>query len=66
MPDFSLNTAAYPTLTQFLVATSDGLYDHKAQQVAGKVTVPATQTRKITRITTQKPSAVGQPWVVSS
>lgn len=40
--NFSLNTAAHPTLSQVLVALSDGsVFDYKAQQAAGVVNLTA-------------------------
>jgi hypothetical protein len=35
----SLNTSDHPTLTQVLVWTTTGLFDFKAQQAAGSITV---------------------------
>ena len=49
---FALNTAAYPTLTQVLFATSDGLFDYKAQQVTSKVTIAPNKVRQIDRART--------------
>lgn len=46
---FALNTTAYPGISQVLFSTSDGLFDYRAQQVAGKVTISATKVRQISR-----------------
>jgi hypothetical protein len=45
--NFSLNTAAHPTLSQVLVALSDGtVFDYKAQQAAGKVDLAANPIKQ--------------------
>lgn len=60
----SLDTTANPGLTQVLLWTSTGLFDFKAQQAAGSVTVTNTQAKNA--IKALKHPVTGLPYVKES
>lgn len=61
---FTLNTTDHPALTQVLVWTSTGLFDFKAQQAAGSVTVTNPST-KATLLAIKHPTT-GLPFLKES
>lgn len=59
----ALNTTAYPTLTQVLINTREGLFDFKAQQASGSVDLASKSAPVKTKLLAKAPTTGAQPWL---